>query len=159
MHIEDVAALREYEHLLPPQARELAGVVGLGQTLALVNALGGTSFPVPRRRRDDGRQGKLRYMLLARTVGEEAAQTLTAHYGAMKLYIPNCKGALRKIRNIMMIKEFELRTRSGETATEIIFDLAVRNHLTDRVIWGIVNKMTVEDLSRPQEKAPGNKTG
>ena len=148
----DLSAFKEYEYLLPPQARELVQLIGLRRTLALVHSLGGTSFPVPHRRREDNRQGELRYLLLSQAVGEEAAQLLTAQYGAMKLYIPNCKEALRRIRNILMIKEFDTRLQQGEKATDIIFDLAVRNRLTERVIWGIVNKMTVEELSRPVEK-------
>ncbi|MDR1946453.1 MAG: DNA transposition protein [Desulfovibrio sp.] len=148
----DTETLREYEHLLPDQARELADIIGIDKTLALVTKLGGTTFPVAHRR---NKIGELRYQLLADVVGDAAADKLTARYGGTKLYIPNCKDALRRVRNMVIVREFDARRAQGETGRDIVFDFAVRYRLADRVLWDIVNKTTADEWDAP---ACGRKT-
>jgi hypothetical protein len=142
----EIAALAECEHLLPPQAKELAGLIGLDKALALVSKLGGTTFPVAFRR---NKQGELRYNLLADVVGNTAADRLTQQYGGTRLYIPNCKDALRRVRNRAVVREFDARRAAGETGIGIVCDLAVRYRLADRVVWDVVNKSTPEDWENP----------
>lgn len=134
----DVAALAEHEHLLPEQARQIASLIGVVPALKLVERLGGTTFPVAKRA---NKIGEARFALLEDVVGLKAAEALTAHYGGTKLYIPNCKAALRRVRNAAMIREFDERSAAGETAREVVFDLAIRYRLADRVVWDILKAM------------------
>jgi hypothetical protein len=142
----ELSALAESAHLLPAQAREIADLIGLSNALALVSRLGGTTFPVAFRR---NAHGELRYSMLADVVGTTAADKLTHHYGGTRLYIPNCKDALRRCRNRSIVLEFDARRAEGESGMDIVCDLAVRYRLTDRILWDIVNKTTADDWDRP----------
>lgn len=144
MH-DNTEIIRDHAHLLPEQGRELLPLIGLEATLALVNGLGGSTFPVPHGKNVNGEK---RLALLKSVCGEDAAVKLSRRYGGTKLYIPNCKEALRHIRNIRMIKEYEERLNAGESANAIIADMAPRYRLADRNIWAIVNKTTVEQWNR-----------
>lgn len=139
-------ALRAHAHLLPEGGRELVALIGLDAALSLVSGLGGSTFPVPLGK---NKSGAARLALLKTACGEKAALALAQRYGGTRLYIPNCKDTLRRIRNICMIREFEDRIARGETANNIIADLAPRYRLADRNIWDIVNKTTVEEWSQP----------
>lgn len=134
--------LREYAHLLPETGRDLVDLIGLDATLSLVEAIGGTTFPVPHRKNPEGEK---RHSLLEKFCGEEQALDLCKRYGGTRLYIPNCKKALIRIRNICMIHEFVDRKKAGESANSIIADMAPRYRLADRNIWHIVNKTTVDE--------------
>ena len=138
--------LRDYAHLLPEGGQELVGLIGLDATLSLVTALGGSTFPVPHGKNQNGEK---RLILLKSICGEGSALQLSKRYGGTRLYIPNCKDALRRIRNICMISEYTERLDAGETANTIIADMAPRYRLADRNIWDIVNKTTVEEWSQP----------
>lgn len=139
-----VDTLREYAQLLPDTGRDLVELIGLDATLSLVEALGGSTFPVPHRKNPEGEK---RHSLLEKLCGEVAALELCKRYGGTKLYVPNCKKALIRIRNIGMIHEFVERKAAGESANSIIADMAPRYKLADRNIWHIVNKTTVAEWS------------
>lgn len=138
----ELEILASHASLLPLQARELVRLIGVNKTLALVASLGGTTFPMPHGR---NKQGELRLAVLAEVVGDASADTLSRQYGGTRLYIPNCKDALRRVRNICMIEEYDARIKEGQTAHEVVFDFALRYRLADRVIWDIVNKSTVAE--------------
>lgn len=146
------AVIREHAHLLPEGGRELVSLIGLDTTLSLVTALGGSTFPVPHGKNSSGAK---RLDLLKHLCGEDAAMKLSRQYGGTKLYIPNCKDSLRRVRNIRMIREYMDRLAAGESANAVIADMAPRYRLADRNIWDIVNKTTIEEWSRP----PGNGSG
>ena len=146
MSVNISETLKEYPHLLPMQAREIILLVGLEKTLLLVEALGGVSFPVPH---SLNKTGEARLSTLVEIVGNEAAETISRAYGGTKLYIPNCKDALRRVRNIAMVSEFDERRKAGETATVIVFDLTKRYRMADRRIWDIVNGTTPEQWDDP----------
>lgn len=142
----NVQALAAHAHLLPEQARQIAALIGVAPALQLVERLGGTTFPVAKRA---NRIGEARFAILEDVVGIQAAEQLTAYYGGTKLYIPNCKDALRRVRNADMIREFDRRITQGETARDVVFDLAIRYRLADRVVWDIL-KGTAETASPKQ---------
>ena len=146
MSVNISETLKAYPHLLPMQAQELILQVGLEKTLLLVERLGGVSFPVPH---SANKTGEARLFVLTEIVGNAAAETIAKAYGGTKLYIPNCKDALRRVRNIAMVTEFDERRKAGETATEIVFDLTKRYRMADRRIWDIVNSTTPEQWDDP----------
>jgi len=131
----DLSILADHLHLLPEQARQIAALIGIQPALKLVERLGGTTFPVAKRA---NKAGELRFSVLEDVVGLKAAEALTAHYGGTRLYIPNCKDALRRVRNTAMIREFDQRIGGGEVGRDVVFDLALRYGLADRVVWGIL---------------------
>ena len=144
--------LREYAHILPESGQDLVALIGLDAAISLVNACGGSTFPVPHGKNSDGAK---RLAFLTSICGEASAKKLSLRYGGTRLYIPNCKDTLRRVRNICMIKEYTARLEAGETANSIIADLAPRYKLADRNIWDIVNKTTVEEWSQQSGSSQG----
>lgn len=138
--------LLKFADILPNQAKELTEVIGIKNCLALVENFGGVTFPIPQRKNLRGEQ---RYQMLADAIGDDAALKVVTHYGGTRLYIPNCKDALRRIRNYNIIKEFEERTSKGESGNSTIFNLVLRYKLADRIILNIINKTSADDWLKP----------
>ena len=123
---------------LPETARDLADLVGLPATLRLVRQLGGTSFPVAKGRT---RMGVARFELLAEVVGEEAAETITRHYGGEVLYVPRCHAALQRSRDRAIHARFDERIHAGASANQTVAELAREHQLSDRRVWDILKTL------------------
>jgi Mor family transcriptional regulator len=130
MKLESVAAL------LPDSVQQIAALIGLAYTLKLVEAFGGTTFPVSKNRR---RMGQIRYEALAEVVGVDAADLLTHHYGGDVLAIPKCAQALRELRDRQLRADFDLLTRDAG-AVPTVTQLARRYRLTERHVWRLLNQ-------------------
>ncbi|GAB6127327.1 Mor transcription activator family protein [Humidesulfovibrio idahonensis] len=128
---------------LPVMARELAAAIGLRQAMRLVDALGGTTFPVPKR---ETKQGELRFNTLAHVIGPAAAEVLVRRYGSTDLYIPRCADALRRVRDTAICREYDrlIQTMSGNQAVQ---RLARANSLCDRRIFDILKQTPVPTLN------------
>lgn len=134
------------EAALPTVAREIAGLIGLPKTLQLVEALGGTTFPVAKR---ETRLGEVRYQMLERVVGVEAANELTARYGGTDLYIPRCATALRNVRDAAIVADFDRETQN-RSANAVVAEIALRYRLSDRRVWLILKE--VPCITAPQRQ-------
>lgn len=119
---------------LPAMARELAEAVGLPAAVRLVEALGGTTYPIPKR---ETKRGELRYAYLAGLVGADAADKLVRRYGGTELYVPRCADALRHARDTAICREYDrlIADMSGNAAVQ---RLARAHSLSDRRIFGIL---------------------
>ncbi len=126
----------DVQHLLPESARLLVDLIGLRYTMKLVEALGGTTFPVALRK---SRQGEIRYEMLAEVVGVDAANILTRHFGGDMLYIPLCKVALRELFYRDVRAEFDTITREF-SAIHAVASLASKHRMSDRQIWRVLKK-------------------
>lgn len=122
---------------LPQAAQDLVRLIGLRGTVALVEQLGGTTFPVALNLR---KLGHLRYDLLAEVVGPRAADTLTREYGGTELYIPRCSDALRRARDRAICAEFDQMIAPGSDASgrDAAFTLARKYRMSDRQVWQIL---------------------
>ena len=119
---------------LPATARDMAQVIGLRKALRLVEQLGGTTFPVPKR---ETKLGELRFNVLADVVGVDAAEILVRRYGSTDLYIPRCADALRRARDASIIREYERLTESM-SGNEAVQRLARTHSLSDRRVFDIL---------------------
>lgn len=87
--------LENMQHLLPEMAQLIADLIGLPKTLKLIEAWGGTTFPISKNKRRDG---QIRYEALAEVVGVDAANVLTRHFGGRFCRFPLCGGDARGAR-------------------------------------------------------------
>jgi len=128
---------------LPATARDMAEVIGLRKTLRLVEALGGTTFPVPKR---ETKLGELRFNVLADVVGVDAADILVRRYGSTDLYIPRCAEALRRARDTAICREYDrlIQTMSGNEAVQ---RLARTHRLSDRRVFDILKNTPVATVN------------
>lgn len=135
---------------LPAVAQELAEAVGLPKALRLVETLGGTTFPVPKR---ETKQGELRFAVLADVVGVEAAEVLVRRYGSTDLYIPKCAEAMRRLRDAAIIQEYDalirkdMNGRKGISGNEAVQRLARSHRLSDRQIFNILKREPVSTVN------------
>jgi hypothetical protein len=125
----------DLEHL-PAMAQELADSIGLRKTLRLVEALGGTTFPVPKR---ETKLGELRFNVLADVVGVDAAEVIVRRYGSTDLYIPRCADALRRARDTAICREYD-RLIQAMSGNEAVQRLARTHRLSDRRVFDILKR-------------------
>lgn len=129
--------------LLPDSARQIAEVIGLPQTLALVSRLGGCTLPVPN---GVSKRGRAILRLVGDIIGEDNARKLRDAYRATTLYIPNCKGALVQARNMALTRDRDMLAGQGMCERDIVFRLAIRYGISDRYIWQILkNPVTIPE--------------
>lgn len=120
---------------LPATMQLVAELIGVPRTWQLVKALGGTTLPISK---NQSRAGQLRYGALCEVIGEDAARRLTHHFGGDTLYIPRCSQALRLARNQQLLADFDQMLSEGLSANESVGVLAVRYHLSDRMVWRVL---------------------
>ncbi|WP_293766629.1 Mor transcription activator family protein [uncultured Aquitalea sp.] len=128
--------LEDVQHLLPEMAQLIADLIGLPKALKLIEAWGGTTFPISKNKRRDG---QIRYEALAEVVGVDAANVLTRHFGGEVLSIPRCAVAMREVRDRMMRSEFDKETRE-HPASHAVNLLARRYQMTERNVWMVLKK-------------------
>ncbi|WP_054285928.1 Mor transcription activator family protein [Gulbenkiania mobilis] len=128
--------LEDVQHLLPEMAQLIADLIGLPKALKLIEAWGGTTFPVSKNKR---REGQIRYEALAEVVGVDAANLLTRHFGGEVLSIPRCAVAMREVRDRMIRAEFDQETRA-HPAVHVVNQLARRYQMTERNVWMVLKK-------------------
>lgn len=115
--------IREIE-ALPPSLVDVAEVVGLAATLALVEHAGGVRIYVPERLGDEHR--------LVEWLGREAAALLSEAFAMEELVVPRCADALRRVRNRQIRHERDQGARPAE--------LALRYRLTERQVYTILSR-------------------
>lgn len=116
---------------LPQSARDLITQIGLPATVALIQAMPGIRFPVPRGENNNP-DGAARFAQLVEIVGYEATLILVRNYGDDRgLYVPSCKKAILRARDRQIIADY------GTGVT--VLDLALKYRLSYRRIEGILN--------------------
>ena len=119
---------------LPQSARDLITQIGLPATVALIQAMPGVRFPVPRGENNNP-DGAARFAQLVEIVGYEATLILVQNYGNDRgLYVPSCKKAILRARDRQIIADY------GTGVT--VLDLALKYRLSYRRIEGILNAPT-----------------
>lgn len=116
---------------LPQSARDLITQIGLPATVALIQAMPGIRFPVPRGENNNP-DGAARFAQLVEIIGYEATLILVRNYGDDRgLYVPSCKKAILRARDRQIIADY------GTGVT--VLDLALKYRLSYRRIEGILN--------------------
>lgn len=119
---EPVAARRETTDLLSPLLLELEGLIGLDNTLKLVDRWGGVQLYVPETMDENHAIVKL--------IGMKAAEELATYYGRERLNIPLARNYHRARRN----RDLWLRHKAGESASQ----LALSFEISLRQVWEIL---------------------
>lgn len=140
----------ELSSLLPDSIAQIVHSIGLAKTIALVDKLGGTTFPISRHQ---VARGDVRYFVLVDVVGVDAANILTDTYGGESLYIPRCNGLLIALRNHAICEEFEQLT-AQQASPAVVSTLARKHRLSDRWIWRILSLPSTLALSVSRPPQP-----
>ena len=135
--------------------RLVAELIGLPRTLQLVQALGGTTLPISK---NQSKAGQLRFAALVEVIGEDAASSLTHHFGGDILYVPRCSQALRLARNQQLLNDFDQLLEQGLGANEAVSVLAIRYQLSDRMVWRVLKtpaRTALKPPAPPQRRVLG----
>lgn len=126
--------LDDVRGLLPDIIQTIARLIGMPNTIKLVEQLGGTTLPISKNK---NRLGEIRYAMLAEVIGVPAADLITSHFGGIPLYIANCEVALRRLRDLEIVATFDGLSREiGSNAA--VAQLAREYKLSDRRVWEIL---------------------
>lgn len=118
---------------LPTAAVEILKVLGLRETIRLVESLGGLDMAVP-----VGAQDCRNKALFEEVLGSAAAEAFMEIYGGAKLYIPKCEQALRALRNRQFCAEVAQQTARGISRKTAIQNGCLRLHLSERTGYAIL---------------------
>jgi hypothetical protein len=123
-------------HLVPENVRTIIDLIGLSATIKLVEAYGGTHFPVPKTVRQEGQY----FAALSEAVGVDAAAMLVKHYGNTRLYVAKCARAIRALRDASIRADYDSHCLElGHNAT-VNNVLVPKYRLCDRRIEEILEK-------------------
>lgn len=101
-------------------ADEIVRVIGLEKATAMCSQLGGI----------DRRLSEIR-LLLIKAVGEDAAETLIAHFGQERIYIPRSVASHHtRAQDVVVLRN------EGKT----IMQIALKVGLTERQVYSILSK-------------------
>lgn len=140
------ADLATLAHLLPRRAADLVRVVGAADAAALLNALPGVVFVVPKRAavRDGSfaahRGAARRWKTLCSVVSAGAAEAIAGYYGGNALEVPTCHQLRVEKRNRWLRERFDALTSTRQAApgvramsrTQAVYELGLE--LVER--WG-----------------------
>lgn len=106
--------------LLEPLLRQLVDLIGLGPTMALVDAYGGTRLCIAEKADEN--------QALVALVGPENAALLGRHFGRERPLIPKAGAALRALRDRRIVADLERMS---------VRQVALKYQLHERRIWQI----------------------
>ncbi|ELT9608104.1 hypothetical protein R8O49_003832 [Raoultella planticola] len=127
--------LQQVTELLPPVVIQIADLIGFPATERLLSAFGGTTFPIGKGLRTLGAQ---RAALLRDTIGDHNAQILFKNFGGFPIYLPRCELALRKLRNLRFLAEFDEMSRNGTSSLMAMTILCPKYGFCDRGGWRLL---------------------
>jgi Mor family transcriptional regulator len=126
---------------LSPFLAELQEVIGLNNTLALVERWGGVQLYVPESIPDNHK--------IAQLIGKDSAEALARYCGRERLNIPLARDYKRARRNA----EIYNRHKAGESVN----DLALEYGIGARQLWEVLGKMRDLIVRERYRKAMGRK--
>jgi len=124
---------------LPRTARELAEVIGLPATLALVEAWGGQPVQIAKGKRARGRD---QIDALAAIIGAHRARLVVARWGGEVVTIPLCAAAVRAARDADLQDRFDILTGEDGYSARAAVRRLVREYrpVHESTVWRILKR-------------------
>lgn len=120
---------------LPATIQTIVGLIGYGQTMALVGDLGGQDFRFPAA----GSRQSANWEHLFELVGPRDADRLVRHFDGSEVYIAQCHRALKADRNRKMIARYDALLQDGHSSRGAVSVLVREFKLSNRQVEKIVN--------------------
>ena len=127
--------LEELQDLLPQTVQQIAALIGYPSTMALIEKLGGTTFPIGKGIHS---LGSNRLNMLRQAIGSDNTNKLIADFGGDLLYIPRCAEAMREWRNRKLVERFDELTEQGLSSLMALSQICPEFGLSDRHVWNIL---------------------
>jgi hypothetical protein len=120
---------------LPSAGVEISRLIGLPAALALIRDFGGQTMVFPLSKNGPGAD---KFRAISASIGDDAVTLLARHFGGENTYIPRAAKALRMLRNISLIRDFDVLSETL-SSYRAINELSCRYRLTSRTIEQVVN--------------------
>lgn len=120
--------------MLPDVVVQFVRLIGLKQTLLLVEKLGGVDFYMP----NGSQTGSYREQRLIDTVGEQASHALLRYFAGERLYIPRCDKLLRQARNRKFCDYVGQAVQAGMTKTQAVQGFAYEFGFSERYAYEVL---------------------
>lgn len=121
--------------MLPPQIVELSELIGLENTMMLVDKFGGLSFEMPHNL--DTKNGAW----LMRELGADIARVLIDRYKGETLYINNCDALRVYLRNVAFVEAVLGKMETGVAQYRAVQETAPVFGITERRAYDILKQM------------------
>lgn len=128
--------------MLPEQIVELSELIGLDNTLRLVDKFGGLSFEMPHS--TNTKNGAW----LVRELGSDIACVLIDRYKGETLYINNCDALRIYLRNVAFVNAVLGKMETGVAQYRAIQETAPAFGITERWAYDILKQMTTPKSSQ-----------
>lgn len=120
---------------LPATIQTIVGLIGYGQTMALVGDLGGQDFRFP----TAGSRKSANWEHLVELIGTRDADRLVRNFDGSEVYIARCNQALKADRNRGMIARYDTLLQEGLSSRGAVSVLVREFRLSNRQVKKIVN--------------------
>lgn len=140
--VQKMAELGYYQLMryLPEALVQMTGLIGIENTLKIVDKLGGLSYAVPRTFDSDSAKK------LINIVGTKAAEVLIAAYGGDTVYISTCQSLRRVLRNQAVVEAILSRMETGLSQHQAIQEIAPAFGITERLTYLILKQADNKQL-------------
>ncbi|TWH63845.1 hypothetical protein LX59_03009 [Azomonas agilis] len=135
--------------LLPESMRDMAGRIGLADTVRIAGLLGGITIRIPEGKNSEGQRA---FQELVGLVGERLAHKLRYHYQQEEIYIPRLDRAYRAVRNRHIHTQIKVMGKNGISKQKAVRRLSIENDISDRRIWEIL-KEPVPNILFPAKRS------
>lgn len=121
--------LEQVQELLPEIVTELVNLIGWHSTHKLIERLGGCSFIVSK---ENTRSDSRRADVLKKFLSDNDVKAIQKQYGGETIYIPRCHAALRQLRNLSFVAEYNSLIDGGESQRFVLMALCPKYGISDR---------------------------
>lgn len=122
--------------MLPIQILQFVELIGLSDTLKLVDRFGGLSLEIPHS--IDSKNGQW----LVRELGADVAYVLISHHRGEKVYINNCDALRVYLRNHALVGAILAKMETGTAQHRAVQETAPEFGITERRAYDILKEMT-----------------
>ncbi|MEZ3140820.1 Mor transcription activator family protein [Citrobacter braakii] len=129
--------LKQVRELLPDIITELVDLIGWHNTVKMIERLGGCSFLVSK---IDNRSDSKRASLLRKILPDNDVRIIQKQYGGETIYIPRCHSALRQLRNLSFMADYNRLIKSGQSQRFILMELCPKYGISDRWAQRIITE-------------------
>lgn len=116
-------------NMVPDTVYEIANLIGLENTLLLIEKFGGVYLEIPKK------LNSMRAKWLIDTVGTQATKVLLKNYGGGFVYIPKCHALLTELRNRQFCEMVHQLMSQGISQTVAVQTTAPEFGFSER--WGV----------------------
>lgn len=138
-----IEMMKTHQHrlyqMMPKSIQELVDLIGMDETLRLIEAFGGLDYQIPK-----SMQANNAKRLLS-VIGQVATAKLIQTYGGERVYINRCESLRLELRNQAFFYAVLAKMETGVSQTRAIQEVAPVFDISERYAYDIIKKQSIQD--------------